>query len=189
MKTLALDASFFFDNFLLLIRHSRAISENEVQKISPNNLNNVLSNYTYNWSPGGETTSSITAKPTTTTTYTVDVTSGTTTCQSDVTISVNQRNLVTLDSQARAPYGERSFEVVNQYTLEAVEFLFNQNCPIVILACNTSSAKALRNIQKNILPYKFPDKKVLGVIRPTTEEVGHFTKSGYVGIMGTALIS
>ena len=91
-----------------------------------------------------------------------------------------------LGDNARAPYGERSFEVVNQYTLEAVEFLFNQNCPIVILACNTSSAKALRNIQKNILPYKFPDKKVLGVIRPTTEEVGHFTKSGYVGIMGTA---
>ena len=91
-----------------------------------------------------------------------------------------------LGDNARAPYGARSFEVVNQYTLEAVEFLFNQNCPIVILACNTSSAKALRNIQKNILPKKYPNKKVLGVIRPTTEEVGHFTKSGYVGIMGTA---
>ena len=91
-----------------------------------------------------------------------------------------------LGDNARAPYGARSFEVINQYTLEAVEYLFNQNCPIVILACNTSSAKALRNIQKNILPVKFPDKKVLGVIRPTTEEVGHFTKSGYVGIMGTA---
>tara|TARA_B100000768_G_scaffold136510_1_gene127459 strand:- start:562 stop:1383 length:822 start_codon:yes stop_codon:yes gene_type:complete len=91
-----------------------------------------------------------------------------------------------LGDNARAPYGARSFEVINQYTLEAVEYLFNENCPIVILACNTSSAKALRNIQKNILPVKFPDKKVLGVIRPTTEEVGHFTKSGYVGIMGTA---
>ena len=91
-----------------------------------------------------------------------------------------------LGDNARAPYGARSFEVINQYTLEAVEYLFNQNCPIVILACNTSSAKALRNIQKNILPNKYPNKKVLGVIRPTTEEVGHFTKSGYVGIMGTA---
>ena len=57
-----------------------------------------------------------------------------------------------LGDNARAPYGARSFEVVNNYTLEAVEYLFNENCPIVILACNTSSAKALRNIQKNILP-------------------------------------
>ena len=91
-----------------------------------------------------------------------------------------------LGDNARAPYGARSFEVINQYTHEAVEYLFNENCPIVILACNTSSAKALRNIQKNILPNNYPNKKVLGVIRPTTEEVGHFTKSGYVGIMGTA---
>ena len=91
-----------------------------------------------------------------------------------------------LGDNARAPYGARSFEVINQYTLEAVEHLFKRNCPIVILACNTSSAKALRNIQKNILPNKYPNRKVLGVIRPTTEEVGHFTKSGYVGIMGTA---
>jgi glutamate racemase len=91
-----------------------------------------------------------------------------------------------LGDNARAPYGARSFEVINQYTLEAVEYLFKQNCPIVILACNTSSAKALRNIQKNILPNKYPNKKVLGVIRPTTEEVGHFTKSGYIGVMGTA---
>ena len=91
-----------------------------------------------------------------------------------------------LGDNARAPYGARSFEVINQYTLEAVEHLFKRNCPIVILACNTSSAKALRNIQKNILPNKYPNRKLLGVIRPTTEEVGHFTKSGYVGIMGTA---
>ena len=92
-----------------------------------------------------------------------------------------------LGDNARAPYGEKSFKVINQYTLEAVEYLFNQkNCPIVILACNTSSAKALRNIQEKILPNKYPDKKVLGVIRPTTEEVGHFTKSGFIGVMGTA---
>ena len=91
-----------------------------------------------------------------------------------------------LGDNARAPYGTRSFEVINQYTLEAVEYLFSKNCPLIILACNTSSAKALRNIQKNILPSKYPDKRVLGVIRPTTEEVGHFSKSGYVGIMGTA---
>ena len=95
-------------------------------------------------------------------------------------------NCIYLGDNARAPYGERSFDVINQYTLEAVEFLFSKNCPLIILACNTSSAKALRNIQQNILPSKYPDKKVLGVIRPTTEEVGNISKSGYVGIMGTA---
>lgn len=91
-----------------------------------------------------------------------------------------------LGDNARAPYGTRSFEVINQYTLEAVEYLFSKNCPLIILACNTSSAKALRNIQQTVLPKKFPDKKVLGVIRPTTEEIGNYSKSGYIGIMGTA---
>ena len=91
-----------------------------------------------------------------------------------------------LGDNARAPYGTRSFEVINQYTYEAVEYLFSKNCPLIILACNTSSAKALRNIQQTVLPKKFPDKKVLGVIRPTTEEIGNYSKSGYIGIMGTA---
>ena len=95
-------------------------------------------------------------------------------------------NCIYLGDNARAPYGERSFEVINQYTLEAVEFLFSKNCPLIILACNTSSAKALRNIQQNILPSNYPNKKVLGVIRPTTEEVGNISISGYIGIMGTA---
>ena len=95
-------------------------------------------------------------------------------------------NCIYLGDNARAPYGERSFDVINQYTSEAVEFLFSKDCPLIILACNTSSAKALRNIQQNILPLKYPDKKVLGVIRPTTEEVGNISNSGYVGIMGTA---
>jgi len=90
-----------------------------------------------------------------------------------------------LGDNARAPYGTRSFEVINRYTTEAVNYLFKKNCPIVILACNTSSAKALRNIQINLLPNKFPQKKVLGVIRPTTEDIGSFTKSGYVGVMAT----
>ncbi len=91
-----------------------------------------------------------------------------------------------LGDNARAPYGTRSFEVINQYTYEAVEYLFSKNCPLIILACNTSSAKALRNIQQNKLSQYYPTKKVLGVIRPTTEEIGRFSKSGYIGIMGTA---
>jgi glutamate racemase len=90
-----------------------------------------------------------------------------------------------LGDNARAPYGTRSFDVVYQYTLEAVKYLFEQNCRLIILACNTASAKALRTIQQNDLPKLYPDRRVLGVLRPTTEEVGLFTKSGYVGILGT----
>lgn len=94
-------------------------------------------------------------------------------------------DLIYLGDNARSPYGTRSFDVVYQYTLEAVKYLFNQNCHLVILACNTASAKALRTIQQNDLPKLFPNKRVLGVLRPTTEEVGRFTNTGYVGVLGT----
>ncbi len=91
-----------------------------------------------------------------------------------------------LGDSARAPYGSRSFETVYHYTLECVQKLFAMNCPLVILACNTASAKALRNIQQLDLPEKFPDKKILGVIRPTTEMVGKFTKTKNIGVLGTS---
>ena len=90
-----------------------------------------------------------------------------------------------LGDNARAPYGTRSFETVYRYTLEAVEWLFQQGCPLVVLACNTASAKALRTIQQNDLPKLAPDRRVLGVIRPTTEVIGKFSTSGQVGIMAT----
>jgi glutamate racemase len=90
-----------------------------------------------------------------------------------------------LGDNARAPYGTRSFETVYEYTLECVKQLFNMGCPLVILACNTASAKALRTIQQKDLPAIAPDKRVLGVIRPTTEVVGKFSKSGHVGVLGT----
>jgi glutamate racemase len=90
-----------------------------------------------------------------------------------------------LGDNARAPYGTRSFDMVYKYTLEAVKYLFNHNCQLIILACNTASAKALRTIQQNDLPKLFPNKRVLGVLRPTTEEVGRFTNTGYVGVLGT----
>lgn len=91
-----------------------------------------------------------------------------------------------LGDNARAPYGARSFEVINQYTLEAVEYLFNQNCPIVILACNTSSAKALRTIQQIDLKYfKDPSFRVIGVIRPSTESIGSLSKNNCIGVLGT----
>jgi glutamate racemase len=92
---------------------------------------------------------------------------------------------VYLGDNARAPYGNRSFETVYQYTLQCVEWLFGQGCPLVILACNTASAKALRTIQQNDLPRIAPDRRVLGVIRPTTEVIGDYTKKGNVGVLAT----
>lgn len=92
---------------------------------------------------------------------------------------------VYLGDNARAPYGNRSFDVVYQFTLQAVKKLFELDCDLVILACNTASAKALRSIQQRDLPNLGMDKRVLGVIRPTTEVVGKFTSSGHIGILGT----
>ncbi len=90
-----------------------------------------------------------------------------------------------LGDNARAPYGPRSFDTVYQYTLQCVQWFFEQGCELVILACNTASAKALRTIQQNDLPKIDPAKRVLGVIRPTTEIIGQYSKSGEVGILGT----
>ncbi len=90
-----------------------------------------------------------------------------------------------LGDNARNPYGTRSFKVVYEYTLQAVKYLFSQNCPLVIIACNTASAKALRNIQQLDLPKIAPDRRVLGVIRPSVEKVSEITKTGHVGVLGT----
>ena len=90
-----------------------------------------------------------------------------------------------LGDNARAPYGNRSFELVYQFTWEAVQWFFTQNCSLVILACNTASAKALRNIQQKQLPVHAPHKRVLGIIRPTAECVAQITRNGHVGVMGT----
>ncbi len=86
---------------------------------------------------------------------------------------------------ARAPYGARSFETIYRFTWECVKHLFEVGCRLVILACNTASAKALRNIQQLHLPHYEPYYRVLGVIRPTTEIVGRFTRSGCIGILAT----
>lgn len=90
-----------------------------------------------------------------------------------------------LGDNARAPYGTRSFETIYHYTLECVKYLFSQNCHLIILACNTASAKALRTIQQNDLPGIDPNKRVLGVIRPTAEIIGKHSITGQVGILGT----
>ncbi|MFZ1858665.1 MAG: glutamate racemase [Chitinophagaceae bacterium] len=90
-----------------------------------------------------------------------------------------------LGDNARAPYGNRSFETVYQYTLQCVKWFFEQNCSLVILACNTASAKALRTIQQNDLPVIAPGNRVLGVIRPTAEIIGTFSETKSVGILAT----
>ncbi len=94
-------------------------------------------------------------------------------------------DLLYLGDNARSPYGTRSFETVYEYTLECVKWLFKSGCPLVILACNTASAKALRTIQQKDLPVLFPGKKILGVIRPTAEVIGNYSKENKIGILGT----
>ena len=96
-----------------------------------------------------------------------------------------QYDFIYFGDNARAPYGNRSFDVVYEFTLEAVNFLFEQGCPLVILACNTASAKALRTIQQKDLPQISPTNRVLGVIRPSTEVLGDLTHTKHVGILGT----
>ena len=97
-----------------------------------------------------------------------------------------QYDYIYLGDNARAPYGVRSFEIVYRFTLEAVQHLFHMGCPLVILGCNTASAKALRTIQQNDLPVMAdPTRRVLGVIRPTVESLGSLSRSGHIGVFGT----
>jgi glutamate racemase len=96
-----------------------------------------------------------------------------------------QYDYVYLGDNARAPYGNRSFKTIHQYTWECVQELFAMGCPLVILACNTASAKALRTIQQQNLKVEYPDKRVLGVIRPTAEVIGNYSQTKHIGVLGT----
>ncbi len=96
-----------------------------------------------------------------------------------------QYDYMYLGDNARAPYGTRSFEVVYEYTRQAVMKLFEMGCHLIILGCNTASAKALRSIQQNDLPKLCPERRVLGIIIPTAEVLGDITKSRHVGILAT----
>ena len=91
-----------------------------------------------------------------------------------------------LGDTARAPYGNRSFNTIHQYTWECVQWFFDQGCPLVVLACNTASAKALRTIQQVDLKNADPSKRVLGVIRPTAEVIGNYTQTKEIGVLGTS---
>lgn len=97
-----------------------------------------------------------------------------------------QYDYLYLGDNARAPYGSHSYDIIYRYTLQAVEALFNRGCQLVILACNTASAKALRTIQQNDQPRLAPERRVLGVIRPTVEAVGPLSHTRHVGLLGTA---
>lgn len=103
----------------------------------------------------------------------------------DIRQCLPEYDYIYLGDNARTPYGSRSFEVVYQYTLQAVKFLFSQGCQLIILACNTASAKALRTIQQNDLPLIDPNRRVLGIIRPTVETIGEFTTTKHVGVLAT----
>ena len=96
-----------------------------------------------------------------------------------------QYDYLYLGDNARAPYGNRSFDTVYRYTLQSVQWLLQQGCPLIILACNTASAKALRTIQQKDLQGMAPHARVLGVIRPTTEVIGNYSKTGSIGILAT----
>ncbi|MEZ4936687.1 MAG: glutamate racemase [Crocinitomicaceae bacterium] len=97
-----------------------------------------------------------------------------------------QYDYIYLGDNARAPYGTRSFEVVHEYTLQAVKRLFELNCDLIVIACNTASAKALRQIQQTYLKDWESEKRVLGVIRPTTELAGELSSTKEIGILGTS---
>lgn len=96
-----------------------------------------------------------------------------------------QYDYIYLGDNGRAPYGPRDFDTIHRYTLECVRHLFDMGCRLVVLACNTASAKALRTIQQQDLPKIDPARRVLGVIRPTTEIVGNYSKTGEIGILAT----
>ncbi len=103
----------------------------------------------------------------------------------ELIVELPQYDYLYLGDNARAPYGNRSFETVYHYTKECVDWFFAQGCTLVILACNTASAKALRSIQQNHLVKNYPGKRVLGVIRPTTEIIGQQSSTQHIGILAT----
>ena len=106
------------------------------------------------------------------------------TCLRSIREQLPEYDYLYLGDNARAPYGTRSFEVVYEYTWQAVQYLHKQGCRLIILACNTASAKALRTIQQRFIPLSSP-YRVLGVIRPTVEAIGRYTKNNHIGVLAT----
>lgn len=107
------------------------------------------------------------------------------TVMQEIVKALPEYDYIYLGDNARTPYGNRSFQTIYEYTLQAVNWFFAQGCQLVILACNTASAKALRTIQQKDLPLIAPNRRVLGVIRPTTEAIGTFSITKQVGVVAT----
>lgn len=103
----------------------------------------------------------------------------------DILAQFPTSDTIYLGDNARAPYGTRSFETIYEYTLQSVKWLLQQDCPLIVLACNTASARALRTIQQKDLPSLAPNRRVLGIVRPTSEVIGTYSKSGHIGILAT----
>jgi glutamate racemase len=108
------------------------------------------------------------------------------TVMKEIVNKLPQYDYLYLGDNARTPYGNRSFETVYEYTLQAVKWFFSKGCPLVVLACNTASAKALRSIQQKDLSVMNTSKRVLGVIRPTTEVIGNYSKTKHIGLLATS---
>lgn len=102
-----------------------------------------------------------------------------------IAAALPHHDYIYLGDNSRAPYGNRSFNTIHQYSWQCVQWLFAQGCPLIILACNTASAKALRTIQQKDMQTLDPAKRVLGVIRPTAEVVGNYSQTGEIGVLGT----
>ena len=102
-----------------------------------------------------------------------------------IATALPQYDYIYLGDNSRAPYGNRSFNTIHQYTWECVQWLFKQGCPLIILACNTASAKALRTIQQKDMQGLDPALRVLGVIRPTAEVIGNFSNTKEIAVLGT----
>ena len=96
-----------------------------------------------------------------------------------------QYDYIYLGDNARTPYGNRSFDAILKFTAEGIDYLVGKDCKLMIIACNTASAKALRSIQQKILPFKYPDRRVLGIIRPSVEEISRYSRSGTVALWAT----
>jgi glutamate racemase len=104
----------------------------------------------------------------------------------EIEAALPRHDFLYLGDNARTPYGNRSFEIVYAYALQAVKWLFDRHCPLVIIACNTAAAKALRSIQQRDLAHIDPVRRVLGILRPVTERVGRLSDSGHIGVLATA---
>lgn len=103
----------------------------------------------------------------------------------EIEAALPENDFLYLGDNARTPYGNRSFDIVYAYTLEAVKWIFDRGCRLVVIACNTAAAKALRTIQQKDLPRIAPDRRILGILRPVTESIGRRTQSKHIGILAT----